>query len=139
MSAKTASGLLMHLVRNQSRVTKRLDQYLSAQGISLSEYQVLDALAAAPGQQLRRIDLAETVGLSASGVTRLLNPMEKIGLVRKELSPRDARVSLVALTEAGSRTLHDSQSRVAQCADLVFQSLDTQQRGQLAKLITHLR
>jgi DNA-binding MarR family transcriptional regulator len=139
MSAETASGLLMHLVRNQSRVTKRLDQYLSAQGISLSEYQVLDALAAAPGQQLRRIDLAETVGLSASGVTRLLNPMEKIGLVRKELSPRDARVSLVALTEAGSRTLQDSQSRVAQCADLVFQSLDTQQRGQLAKLITHLR
>ena len=65
--------------------------------------------------------------------------MEKIGLVRKELSPRDARVSLVALTEAGSRTLQDSQSRVAQCADLVFQSLDTHQRGQLAKLITHLR
>jgi len=138
MSKPTPSDLLMQLVRTQARITKRLDQYLSAQGISLTEYQVLQTLASAPDHQMRRIDLAEAVNLSASGVTRLLNPMEKIGLVRKEASPRDARVSLVALTKAGSRTLAESRSRVEQCADAVLQPLDAAQRGELWALAAAL-
>lgn len=51
---------------------------------------------------MRRIDLADSVGLSPSAVTRLLAPMEKPGLVEKEANPRDARVSLVKLSTAGA-------------------------------------
>ena len=134
-----ARDAIMQLVQSQARVAKHLDQHLSAQGISLTEYQVLDALSAAPDRQMRRIDLAKAVNLSASGVTRLLNPMEKIGLVRKESSARDARVSFVALTEAGSRTLDESRSRVDQCAALVLQPLHAHQRDQLTDLISRLR
>ncbi|MDZ7871614.1 MAG: MarR family transcriptional regulator [Rheinheimera sp.] len=51
-------------------------------------------------QTRRRSDLVELVGLSPSGITRLLLPLEKIGRVEKERNPRDARVSLVILSEA---------------------------------------
>ena len=55
----------------------------------------MSALNEASTHSLKRIDLAEQVGLSASGVTRMLLPMEKIGLISKEEGARDARVSLV--------------------------------------------
>ena len=53
-------------------------------------------------------DLANNIGLTASGITRIVAPMEKIGVVMKELNPRDARVSLVKLTSAGETILGDA-------------------------------
>lgn len=64
---------------------------------------ILYILSNAPGNRLKRIDLAENTGLTASGITRIILPMEKMGLVEKENSNRDARVSYVKLTSAGQR------------------------------------
>ena len=101
MTAIKQSTLLISLINLNTRLEKSLSGPLSLHGISLTEYMVLRQLAQAPEQKLRRIDLAQQVGLSASGVTRLLNPMEKTGLIDKEQVERDARVSLVTLTSAG--------------------------------------
>jgi DNA-binding MarR family transcriptional regulator len=57
---------------------------------------------------MRRIDLAEKVGLTASGVTRLLAPMEKVGLVRREKNADDARVSEVSLAPGGKTRLENA-------------------------------
>jgi DNA-binding MarR family transcriptional regulator len=78
------------------------------EGLGFSEFVILYHLSQAPGVQMRRIDLADKLGLTASGVTRLLLPMEKLGLVSKEKHRRDARVSLVRLTPAGRRNMADS-------------------------------
>lgn len=86
-----------------SKITKALDGQLSIHGISFSEYLILYHLSQAPGQVLPRITLAELTCLSASGITRLIRPMIKIGLVEKQANPRDARQSLVALSTAGRR------------------------------------
>src|SRR3989339_1472230 len=96
------------LTQTQAQLARRWDRALSAHGISFTEFMLLQALAQAPQQQLKRVDLAEQVSLTASGVTRLLAPMEKIGLVQKETNQRDARVSLVKITPAGSRILQDA-------------------------------
>jgi DNA-binding MarR family transcriptional regulator len=78
------------------------------EGLGFSEFVILHHLSLAPQEQMRRIDLAEKLGLTASGVTRLLLPMEKLGLVTKEKHLRDARVSLVKITKAGKRNLQES-------------------------------
>lgn len=57
---------------------------------------------------MRRVDLADKVGLTASGITRLLAPMEKVGLIKREANERDARVSFVVLAPGGKRKLAES-------------------------------
>ena len=108
MSTCPEGELLIKLANLQTRIQKRLSSALAPHGISFTEYLVLFQLNQAPGKTMRRIDLAEKVGLSASGVTRLLNPMQKIGLVKKEENARDARVSLVALTGTGNTIFQDA-------------------------------
>src|SRR3546814_10538246 len=96
--------LLVQLTNLQTKIQAHLSRPLSLYGIGFTEYLVLRSLKLAPARRMRRIDLAQAVGLSASGVTRVLNPMEKIGLVEKDHIERDARVRLVALTEEGARS-----------------------------------
>jgi len=128
------SELILSLALLQTRVLKRIDQKLSLHGLSFSEFTVLYHLIQAPGQTMRRIDVAEKVGLTASGVTRLLNPMEKIGLVQKEANPRDARVSLVQLTATGEQILNDATISFEQSAEAILAPLNTRQVASLAEL-----
>ena len=79
---------------------------------------------------MRRIDLAERIGLSASGVTRLVNPMEKNHLVEKEINPRDARVSLVHLSKA--------KVSFEQSADAILKPLSNKQVTTLFELTNTL-
>ncbi|NNC63714.1 MAG: MarR family transcriptional regulator, partial [Gammaproteobacteria bacterium] len=95
------------------RVERRLDHSLGAiRGISLAEYRLLTALGDAPGAQASRVDLAEAVGLTPSGVTRALRPMEKLGIVTTLKSKRDARLAIAALTPAGRELLSDATAVV---------------------------
>ncbi len=60
---------------------------------------------------MRRIDLANAIGVTASGITRLLLPMEKIGLVKREAHAGDARVSYVTITKSGKTKLQEGIER----------------------------
>jgi DNA-binding MarR family transcriptional regulator len=96
-----------------NRLERRLDSSLGAiRGISLAEYRLLRALGDAPGSQASRVDLAEAVGLTPSGVTRALRPMEKLSIVSTVKSKRDARLALAALTPAGRELLDDASGVV---------------------------
>jgi DNA-binding MarR family transcriptional regulator len=130
--------LLIGLTATADRFQKQLAGALSIHGIGFTEYLVLRHLNLAPGNKLRRIDIAEKVGLSASGVTRLLNPMQKIGLVSKEGSPRDARVSLVILTDAGKRTFENSDSSVSDTSKDLLSQLDGKSRKALEHIVLKL-
>lgn len=110
-----------------SKLIKRLDQQLSVHGVSFSEYLVMYHLHDAPNRTMRRIDLAECVGMTASGVTRLLLPMEKIHLTERVRNQRDARVSLVRLSDAGEQLFLDATVGLQHATDAFLQPLtDTQ-------------
>jgi len=95
------------------RLEKRLDNSLgSIRGISLAEYRLMRALGDAPNAQASRVDLAQSVGLTPSGVTRALRPMEKLGIVSTVKSKRDARLAIAALTPAGRELLNDASGVV---------------------------
>lgn len=96
-----------------NRVEKRLDSSLGAiRGISLAEYRLLRALSEAPNSWASRVDLAHAIGLTPSGVTRALRPLEKLGLISTAKSKRDARLALASLTPAGQELVEDASAVV---------------------------
>ncbi len=94
------------LLRVHSHVTRQLEnELLAEQGMALGTYDVLVQLSESPGRRLRMTDLAERVLLSRSGLTRLVDRLEKEGLVRREPCPDDARGTFTVLTDAGQERL----------------------------------
>jgi DNA-binding MarR family transcriptional regulator len=89
-------------MRAHAAVTRELSARLEAQhGLTLNDYDVLVQLYFAEGQRLRRVDLARSVLLTASGITRLLDGLERAGWVEKARCDSDARVTYAVLTKAG--------------------------------------
>ncbi|UTW33208.1 MarR family transcriptional regulator [Idiomarina loihiensis] len=135
MSENLEPGLVRNFINLQNKIQKKVGAALSAHGVGLSEYLVLNQLYVANNQNMRRSDLAEQVGLSPSGVTRLLNPMEKMGLIEKQDSPRDARVSLVALSETGKKITEEAKVSFEYSSVALFESLNKNQLSTLSELI----
>lgn len=123
---------ILRLARSHAVIQKRFDSALgSLHGISFSDFQMLDHLGRAAGGKLRRVDLAERLGLTASGVTRALLPLEKIGLVGRETDPRDARVGYAVITDTGRALLADARVLAESLNDDLTRSIDP---GTLAAL-----
>ncbi|AEY92139.1 MULTISPECIES: MarR family winged helix-turn-helix transcriptional regulator [Streptomyces] len=111
----------LRLVRAQSALVRRFDARLGGlHGVSLADFTLLLRLEQAPGGRMRRVDLAEALGLTASGVTRGLAPLERIGLVTRETDARDARVAYAALTGTGRRLLAEMRTTAEETAAEVF-------------------
>lgn len=78
---------------------------LREEQMSLTEYFVLVHLSEAPEHRLRMSDLASESALSLSGMTRVVNRLEGLGLVRRQRSASDGRGWHAVLTEAGVERL----------------------------------
>jgi len=124
--ASQALSFCLRLAKANAALVRRFDGRLGTlHGIGFADFMVLLALSRAPGARLRRIDLAGELGVTASAVTRMLIPLERIGLIKRQRDPRDARVGYAILTEAGRRVL--SESLVS--AEVVSQDALPRQRG----------
>lgn len=96
-------------IRSHSAITRELSAQLQREhGLTLNDYEVLLVLSHAEGGKMRRVDLAETILLTASGITRLLEGLERAGYVRKETCASDARVSYAKLTDEGRQKLSEA-------------------------------
>jgi DNA-binding MarR family transcriptional regulator len=95
-------GAWRGLLRVHAGMTKALDAELVREhGLPLSSYEVLLFLADAPDGRLRMSELAEGVLLSRSGLTRLVDRMERDGLLRRERCEDDARGYHALITDKG--------------------------------------
>jgi DNA-binding MarR family transcriptional regulator len=113
----------------------RVDAELgAAHGIGLSDFAALHHLAEAPGARLRRIDLARKLALTPSGVTRLLAPLERRGIVAREADGNDARATFAVLTRAGKTLAKDATASVTVIAEAILGSLGDRDRAAFAKL-----
>jgi DNA-binding MarR family transcriptional regulator len=94
------------LLRTHALLVKRLDAELeSAHGLPLTSYEVLLHLSHADGRKMRMCDVAESVLLSRSGLTRLVDRLERDGLVERVSCTDDARGAYARLTDAGRTKL----------------------------------
>ena len=102
-------------LRAHAAITRQLNaDLLNAHGLTLSDYEVLLRLSYADDKMMRRVDLAQSVLLTASGITRLLDGLEETGCVEKVACDSDARVSYARLTPAGSRKLSEAAERLGE-------------------------
>jgi DNA-binding MarR family transcriptional regulator len=131
----------LRLVRAQTALVKRFDASLGGlHGVSLADFTTLLRLGQAAGGRMRRVDLAEALGLTASGVTRGLAPLERIGLVTRETDARDGRVAYAALTDTGRAHLADMLATAEQIAAEIFAEppWSKEDIGQMSGLLTRL-
>lgn len=93
-------------LRAHATITRALESELVAeQDLSLAAYDVLVQLAEAPDRRLRMTELADAVLLSRSGVTRLVDRMERAGLVARSRVEGDGRGVAAELTDKGFQRL----------------------------------
>lgn len=96
-------------LRAHATVLRELERELDEDAsLPLAWYDVLLTLAQAPERRLRMAQLADRVLLSRSGLTRLVDRLEREGLVRREPSPDDARGMFTVLQPEGLRRLRDA-------------------------------
>lgn len=128
------------LIRAHASVTRRLNVQLAADhGLTINDYEVLLHLARAPDRRLRRVDLAERVLLTASGITRLLDGLEAAGLVERAACTADRRVVYAVLTDAGLAKLREaSTSHLAQIDALFGERFDDGSLERLTELLGRL-
>lgn len=99
----TAIGLLAEV---HAGLWARFAAQLEEHGVSAVEFEVLTRLARSPGNQLRMTDLAAQTSLSTSGVTRVVDRMERDGLLCRRACPTDRRSSFAVATRAGLSRLN---------------------------------
>jgi DNA-binding MarR family transcriptional regulator len=111
------------LLRAHSGITRQLSSQLTVDhGLTLSDFEVLLRLARADDRRMRRVDLAGQILLSPSGVTRLLDGLERQGFVERASCDTDRRVVYAVLTDSGLDRLRTAaESHFAQ-VDTVFRS-----------------
>jgi DNA-binding MarR family transcriptional regulator len=103
-------------------------------GLGVSDFAVLHYLSEAPSHRLRRVDLAQRLALTPSGITRLLNPLERRGIVAREESGHDARATYAVLTPAGRTLVKNARATMAAFAELMLRPLTERDRASFAKL-----
>jgi DNA-binding MarR family transcriptional regulator len=98
------------LLRAHACLAKRLDAALDqAHGLPLSSYEVLDRLEDASAGRMRMCDLAEQAQLSRSGLTRLVDRLEREHLLERCSCEQDARGSFACLTATGRERLEEAR------------------------------
>lgn len=109
MTETLSTQCCLHLARAWATIAHRLDNALGAHhGIGFADYQLLLHLRRAPKGCLGRAELAAKLGVSTAGATRLLLPLEKIGLVTRESEPADIRTGMTSLTPAGAELVENA-------------------------------
>jgi DNA-binding MarR family transcriptional regulator len=102
----TELGAWRGMLRVHAALVRELDAELyAAHDLPLSSYDVLIYLQAAPGKRLRMAELADSVLLSRSGVTRLVDRLEREGLIERDTCTSDGRGCFAVLTEQGEQAL----------------------------------
>lgn len=115
----------------------RVDAVLGGHhGLSLSDFAALHHLAEAPEGKLRRVDLARRLALTPSAVTRLLGPLERRGIVARQVDEHDARATWAVLGRAGRALVKDATATVTQVAESIFDSMNERDRASFKKLAT---
>ena len=128
------------LFRAQVAVMRRLQAGPAFKGLAINEYDVLFTLSRCPSGWLRQNELNDHVLLSQSSLSRLVERLEKRGLVERMPAPDDGRGVLVRLTEAGWELQKQiGREHVRDIANLVGPALTAAEQRELLRLTEKLR
>jgi DNA-binding MarR family transcriptional regulator len=121
-------------LRSHAAIVRQLDATLvEAHGLPLTSFEVLARLAQQDEGKQRMSDLAQSVWLSRSGVTRLVDRLERDGLVERQACDSDARGAFAVITEAGRARLETARrTHVSDVRERFLSRFDAEEQAQLA-------
>lgn len=128
------------LLRAHAATTRLFNtELLETHDLTLNDFDVLAQLSRGPDHGLKRSELAERVLLTPSGITRLLDGLERAGYVAKGECPTDARVTYAVLTDAGREKLREaSKTHLAGVRALLTERFTNEELEQLGELLGRL-
>ena len=139
MTSKTlpSTDVFANLAAAYATLTRELSASLvDKHGLTINDYGCLLLLSRAGEEGMRRIDLANELRLSPSGITRLLDRLEDQGLVGKGACKEDARVSYAILTDAGLAKLKEAApGHIADIETQLADVLDEEEMRTLTELL----
>jgi DNA-binding MarR family transcriptional regulator len=126
------SGFLL----GHAQIVRALDAELEREhGLPLTSYDVLIQLSLAPDRRLRMSELADAIVLSRSGLTRLVDRLERGGLVERERGEADSRQVYARLTDRGFEVLEEATpTHIAGIKERFLDRLSDEQMKQLAAI-----
>ena len=128
------------LFRSQVAVMRRLQSGPAFKKLPVKEYDVLFTLSRCPTGKLRLNEINDHVLLSQSSLSRLVDRLEKRGLVERSIAPEDGRGILLGLTEAGLELQKEiGREHVRDIADLFLPALTAAEQQELMRLTEKLR
>ncbi|MFP3460416.1 MarR family transcriptional regulator [Arthrobacter globiformis] len=128
------------LFRAQVAVMRRLQSGPAFRTLAVNEYDVLFTLSRCPSGWLRLNELNDNVLLSQSSLSRLVDRLEKRGLVERTPAPDDGRGVLLKLTEEGAALQKEiGREHVRDIAELVAPALTAAEQRELLRLTEKLR
>jgi len=101
-SRLTLAGLF---IETCGGLTAQLSVVHTEHGLAGTDFDVMIRLARSPECRLRMSDLAAQTDLSTSGITRIVDRLERRGLIRRDPEPGDRRGCVAALTHQGHQAL----------------------------------
>ena len=130
----------IRFLRAHAAVTRQLSARLESQhGLTLNDYDVMVQLYFAADRRLRRVDLARKVLLTASGITRLLDGLERAGWVEKARCTSDGRVTYAVLTDSGAAKFEEArETHLADLRELFSDRFTGKEQATLADLLARL-
>src|SRR5919108_73231 len=128
------------LLRAYASTTRLLSAELQeAHGLTLNDYEALLVLSRAEDGRMKRVDLARSLMLTPSGITRLLQGLEDAGLVERASCATDLRVTYAQLTDAGREKLESaSAGHLASVSGLFEQHFAHEEIEAIAELLGRL-
>jgi DNA-binding MarR family transcriptional regulator len=128
------------LLRAHAATTRLLSVELQDEhGLTINDYEALLRLSRAEDGRMKRVDLARSLVLTPSGVTRLLEGLEDAGLVKRAACATDRRVTYAELTNAGRKRLEAaSRSHVASVRTLLEEHLADDEIDTVAEILGKL-
>jgi DNA-binding MarR family transcriptional regulator len=140
LTSQASVSVFSRLLRAHSSLSRELSARLVTEhGLTINDYEALLHLSHAEGGEMRRVDLAERLMLTPSGVTRLLDGLERDGWVCKGSCESDARVTYAVLTDAGRERLESAgRTHVGQIREIFEERYSAGELETLVELLGRL-
>lgn len=138
--SETALTAWVRLLRGHAALSRTFNaELLQQHALTINDYETLLHLSREESGMLKRVVLAERLQLTPSGVTRLLDGLEEVGLVEKRSCASDARITYAALTDAGRQRLAEAScSHIASVRALFEERYEPEELATLAELLGRL-
>jgi len=139
MTSVNLTSLMLEQTYINTLLNKKVDYCLSVHGLGFIDFIIMHKLYDSPSGTLSRIILADSIGLTGSGVTRLLSPMIKNNIILKIVNSKNARQSLVSLTSTGKELYKDALNSFEDSCNSIYSSLEESEVEQLLGLLNKIK